>query len=281
MIRQGDNPSSVTALCQHAGISRQAFYKGEQERQRRQVDEQAVIELVRQERALQPRLGGRKLRVLLAPALEEMGLDLGRDRLFDLLREADLLVPPRPRRARTTDSRHRFGVYPNLLRQIEPAMAHQVWVADLTYVRTQQGFIYLSLLTDAYSRKIVGWHASDGLEAEGCRRALRMALAQLPAGARPIHHSDRGTQYCCADYVGELEQRGLAISMTEQNHCYENAQAERVNGILKEEYGLKACFKSKDLARQAIREAIVLYNERRPHQALRYRIPAQVHAEAA
>jgi transposase InsO family protein len=141
--------------------------------------------------------------------------------------------------------------------------------------------LYLSLLTDAGSRKIVGWHASDSLEAEGCLRTLQQALAQLPAGARPIHHSDRGTQYCCHAYVETLERRGLAISQTEVQHCYENAQAERVNGILKVEYGLEATFKSKALALVAIGQAIALYNGRRPHQALGYRIPAQVHAEAA
>ena len=263
------------------GFSRQAFYQGQQARQRQGVDQAAVVELVRRERALQPRLGGRKLKVLLAPALEERRIRLGRDRLFALLRRAGLLVPPRAARPHTTDSRHRFARHPNLLRHVEPSMPHQVWVADLTYVRTGEGFMYLSLLSDAHSRKIVGWQASDTLEAEGCLRALAMALGQLPQGCRPIHHSDRGTQYCCHAYTGQLRRRGLAISMTEANHCYENAQAERVNGILKVEYGLEARFGSKARALVAIREAITLYNERRPHQALGYRIPAEVHAAAA
>lgn len=276
-----DPPPTITALCARVGLSRQAFYKGQKRRQGQAVDQAAVVELVRRERAVQPRLGARKLRVLLAPALEALQIRLGRDRLFAILRRAGLLVPPRAARPRTTDSRHRFARHPNLLRHLEPSMPHQVWVADLTYVRTRQGFVYLSLLSDAHSRKIVGWQASDTLEAEGCLRTLKMGLAQLPAGSKPIHHSDRGTQYCCHAYTGQLQSRGLAISMTEHNHCYENAQAERVNGILKVEYGLESSFGSKALALAAIREAIALYNGRRPHQALGYRIPALVHAEAA
>lgn len=272
----------MAALCAHLGLSRQAFYKQRRQRQRRAVDAAAVVELVRRERALQPRLGGRKLRVLLREELAAMEIKLGRDRFFALLRQQELLVEPRrSARPQTTDSRHRFGVYPNLVRQIEPTQPHQVWVADLTYLRTRQGFLYLSLLTDAGSRKIVGWQASDTLEAQGCLKTLKMALLQLPAGCRPIHHSDRGTQYCCHAYIEELERHQLAISQTEVQHCYENALAERVNGILKLEYGLEGEFASKAQALAAIRQAIALYNERRPHQALGYRIPAAVHAQAA
>jgi len=277
----GKRPA-LKALCGRAGLSRQAYYKGERRRQRQAVDQAAVAELVRRERALQPRLGGRKLKALLGGEFLALGIQLGRDRFFVLLRQQNLLVAPRRcARPRTTDSCHRFRVHPNLVRHIEPSQPHQVWVADLTYIRSREGFLYLSLLSDAASRKIIGWHASDTLEAEGCRRALRMGLAQLPAGARPIHHSDRGTQYCCHDYIKALKTRGLAISMTEQNHCYENAQAERINGILKVEYALETDFGSKALALGAIEQAITLYNERRPHQALGYRIPAAVHAEAA
>lgn len=156
-------------------------------------------------------------------------------------------------------------------------MVHQVWVSDLTYVRTAEGFMYLCLVMDAYSRKIVGVDMSDCLEAEGCLRALDMALKQLPAGASPIHHSDRGTQYCCKQYIAALQNRSCAISMTEFNHCYENAKAERLNGILKGEYGLDQTFRSKAQAMRAAQQAVILYNEHRPHMALDYRMPAQVH----
>jgi putative transposase len=276
-----DKGLTVEGLCGRVGLSRQAFYKGEKRRRRQAVDRAAVAEVVRQERKLQPRLGGRKLLALLGPHLDEMGVQVGRDRFFDILREKELLVEPLRAKARTTDSRHFFHTWPNLLRHVEPTMAHQVWVGDLTDVRTLEGFLFLSLLTDGYSRKIVGHHASDTLEAEGCLMALRMALGQLPTEANPIHHTDRGIQYCCREYVEKLLGRGIAISMTEENHCYENAKAERVNGILKGEYRLDFIFPTKAAALEAIRQAIALYNERRPHQALGYRIPAEVHLEAA
>jgi transposase InsO family protein len=276
-----DKAVTVRALCLRAGLSRQAFYKGEKERQRHEVDAQAVAELVKAERKLQPCIGTRKLHVMVAPVLEEMGIVVGRDRMFEILREKDLLIERQPARAQTTDSRHFFHKWPNLLRQIEPTMAHQVWVGDLTYVRTCEGFLYLSLLTDGYSRKIIGYHANDTLEAEGCLKTLKMAINQLPDGAAPIHHTDCGIQYCCKDYIELLQQRQIAISMTEMNHCYENAKAERVNGILKGEYGLGCTFRSKKMALKAIDQAIALYNGRRPHQALGYQVPNVVHAKAA
>ena len=189
-----------------------------------------------------------------------------------------MLILRRRRFVKTTDSRHGFHVWPNLIRNVVPSMPHQVWVSDLTYIRTDEGFMYLSLVTDAFSRKIVGFDVSDSLEAAGCQRALKMALKQLPEGARPIHHSDRGTQYCCDAYTGLLRKRGCPISMTEVNHCYENALAERVNGILKSEYALGEGFRRKPQAVQATRQAVTLYNERRPHTSLDYRLPAEVHA---
>lgn len=280
-VQEGDAALSVQGLCGRVGMSRQAFYKGQKARQRKVVDAEAVVQAVVQERQLQPRLGVRKLRVVLAAKLAEMGVAVGRDRFFDLLRERDLLVERVQARARTTDSNHLFRTWPNLLRHVVPGQPHQVWVGDLTYVRTDEGFVYLSLLTDGFSRKIVGYHASDTLEAEGCLKTLRMAIGQLPAWATPIHHSDRGTQYCCGEYVKMASRRKIAISMTEENHCYENGKAERVNGILKGEYMLGSTFRTKALALQAVEQAIVLYNERRPHQALQYRTPAAVHAEAA
>lgn len=147
----------------------------------------------------------------------------------------------------------------------------------MTYIRTREGFLYLALVMDAWSRKIVGWHVGGTLEALGCLAAARMAMAELPASARPIHHSDRGTQYCCNDYVALLASRKLPISMTEENHCYENAKAERLNGILKEEYGLGGEFARKADVERAVRQAVTLYNERRPHTALAYRTPRAVH----
>lgn len=262
-------------------MSRQNYYKERRRRGRRQVDEELVVELVQRERRLQPQVGGRKLRWLLREELTEAEVWIGRDRFFELLRRHGLLLERRRRKAVTTDSRHGFRVYRNVLKDREIDQAHEAWVSDLTYVRTDEGFVYLSLISDKASRKVVGWEVSDRLEAEGCCRALRQALQQLPEGTRPIHHSDRGIQYCSQAYVELLERRGLEVSMTEINHCYENAQAERLNGILKQEYGLGGCFRTKEQARRAARQAIWLYNTRRPHLSLGYRTPEAAHRSAA
>jgi transposase InsO family protein len=272
---------TVEGLCALAGCSRQAYYKQRRCRSREWVDEQAILELVKRERCIQPKLGARKLLVLLSPELEEMGIFIGRDRFLVLLAEQELLVVRKCRTVQTTNSRHGFRMWPNRIRFIIVSMIHQVWLSDLTYVRTEEGFMYLCLVMDAYSHKIVGYDISDSLEADGCLRSLRLALEQLPPGARPIHHSDRGTQYCCNQYIAALERRGCPISMTEANHCYENATAERLNGILKDEYGLSYTFQSKAQAKMAAHQAVALYNCRRPHTSLQYRTPAAVHADCA
>lgn len=263
-------------------MSRQNYYAGRRRRERRQVDGDLVAGLVRKERQLQPRVGTRKLQVLLKEELVQAGVKLGRDRLFEELRQRDLLVKPKPAEyPRTTCSAHALPVFPNLIAELEVEKPNEVWVGDLTYLRTKEGFLYLSLLTDKRSRKIVGYHCGESLEAAGCLMALEMALADLPAEARPIHHTDRGTQYCSYEYVERLMARGLAVSMTERNHSAENALAERVNGILKGEYALAGEFPTKAQARRTVEQAIYLYNTRRPHTALNYQTPAQVHSLAA
>jgi putative transposase len=274
---------TVKGLCEAVSLSRQAYYQGRRAREQHVIDEAGVVELVRRERHLQPKIGGRKLRVLLRAEWEtEMGIRLGRDRFFKLLKEQGLLIERRRRSGpRTTDARHGFQKHPNLFRGQTWTGPHQAWVSDVTYVRTLEGWIYLWLISDAWSRKIVGYSAEETLEAEGGLRALAMAMGQLPEGARPLHHSDRGIQYCCQAYIERLEGRGMGVSMTEENHCYENGQAERVNGILKQEYGLGETFRTKAMSRAAAKEGIELYNTRRPHMSLGYRIPGQVHETAA
>lgn len=272
---------SIKRLCDFAGMSRQNYYAARRLRRRREVDEDMVIELVKHERRMQPRLGGRKVLHLIKPELEDAGVRIGRDRFFEVLAEHDLLVMPKLSSPRTTNSRHSLPVFTNLLEGKTLCGANEAWVSDLTYIRTDEGFMYAALITDAYSRKIVGAYISDSLEAEGCLRALEQALKDLPAGKAPIHHSDRGSQYCCHEYVERLRARGLAISMTQIMHCYENAQAERVNGILKQEYELDRCFRTKAQARAAFEQAVYLYNHCRPHLSLNYRFPADVHKEAA
>lgn len=259
-------------------MSRQNYYARRRHRRGREVDKQLVVGLVKGERQVQPRLGARKLRVVLKAELTKAGVKIGRDRFFDVLREAQLLVEPLPREyVRTTNSYHCLPVFRNKIQELEVTRANEVWVGDLTYIRTEEDFLYLALLTDKHSRKIVGYHCGDTLEAVGCLKALEMALEGLPAGAKPIHHSDQGSQYCCHEYVNRLVGQGLEISMTESNHCAENALAERMNGILKGEYGLGRRFKDKQTARLAVVQAVELYNRRRPHSKLGNRVPDEVH----
>lgn len=273
---------SVAAVCRKLRMSRQNFYARRRARRRRSIDEALVVELVQEERQVQPRIGTRKLQVMLKKDLEEAGVKIGRDRLFEVLRRKELLVAPRRSEFPcTTDAYHSLPLFTNQIKELELRLPNEVWVADLTYLRTQEGFVYLALLTDKVSRKIVGFHCGDSLEPAGCLEALEKALRDLPAGARPIHHSDRGSQYCCHAYVERLRECGLGVSMTETDHCAENALAERMNGILKSEYGLGMEFRSKADARLAVDQAVHLYNTRRPHTALKFKVPSEVHSLAA
>lgn len=268
---------TVQAVCRAAGLSRQAFYKAERRRERREIDEEAVEELVKAERRLQPRLGARKLLVVLRPELDAMGIRIGRDRLFALLKRRGLLLERKASRPRTTWVDLLRPAAPNLLKGMALTGPGQAWAADLTYVFTREGWAYASLLTDAFSRKIVGHALWPDLTLEGPMTALEKGLAGLPAGSFPLHHSDRGCQYASGPYRARLEAAGLAASMTEEDHCYENALAERVNGILKEEYGLGGEFADRAQARLTLEQAVLLYNTRRPHTSLGYLTPEAVH----
>jgi len=273
---------TVSAVCRQLGMSRQNYYARRQVRAAQAVDAGLITELVQAERRVQPRLGARKLRVVLKGALAKAGVQIGRDRFLKVLRHGGLLLEPLPKEyPRTTNSYHCLPVFANRVKDLEVRAPHEVWVSDLTYIRTEEGFLYLALVTDKFSRKIVGYHCGDTLEAVGCVSALKMALKDLPEWAHPIHHSDKGSQYCCHEYVNALGERGLPISMTEADHCAENALAERMNGILKGEYGLGQKLQTKAQARQMVKEGVWLYNTRRPHTALQYRTPAAVHNLAA
>jgi putative transposase len=269
---------SVSGLCRKLKMTRQNYYARRQQRQRRQVDGDLVAGLVKRERRLQPRLGTRKLCHLLKEEFKQAGVRIGRDRMFEELRKRDLLLAPIPAQyPHTTQSYHNLPVFRNLVKERVVQASNEVWVSDLSYLRTKEGYLYLALITDKFSRKIVGWHAGDTLEAVGCVRALERALKDLPAHRKPIHHSDQGSQYCCHEYVSRLQDHGLSISMTESNHCAENALAERMNGILKQEYGLGAEFATKAQARQSVDQSVWLHNTKRPHTALGYRVPEEVH----
>lgn len=270
----------MRGVCRKLGMSRQNYYTRRAFRKRRLVEEDLVVGLVKGERKLQPRLGVRKLMVLVKGSLTHAGVKLGRDRFFEVLREHHLLLKrKRSESPRTTQSYHLLPVFTNVIKGGEYSHPNEVWVVDLTYIRTEEGFLFLALLTDKVSRHIVGYHCSDSLESIGCQKALEMALKQLPEGRKVIHHSDRGCQYCCHEYVAMALKREVTMSMTEVDHCAENAMAERMNGILKGEYNLDQRFKTKDQARKAVTQAIYLYGNRRPHGKLNNQFPIQVHAQ--
>jgi len=239
------------------------------------------VEMVRKERKEQPRVGGRKLHEALQPSFKAADLKIGRDYLFDILREHEMLIKRKKATCRTTFSHHRFYTYKNLVKNMLVTRQNQVWVSDITYIRTVSGFCYLALITDLYSRKIVGYDISDSLELAGCLRALKKALRHARPATGLVHHSDRGFQYCSNQYVDELKKHGILISMTEENHCYENAIAERVNGILKDEFYLDQCFYSTYHACNAAKNAIEIYNSKRLHLSLGYKTPNMVFENVA
>lgn len=242
-----------------------------------------VLALVCQIRKRLPRLGCIKILKRIRPALAQQGLTIGRDRFFTMLGEAGLLIyPRRPYHPRTTNSNHWLEKYANLISNIEVTRPNQVWVSDITYIRIEPQFRYLSLISDLYSHKIVGYAFSDNLSHVGPVQALEQALRQRtaqPDGSYLplIHHSDRGVQYCCEPYVARLKKHQVAISMTENGDPYENAQAERLNGILKYEFDIIQGFQSHELAVRQIKQAIEAYNEERPHASIDYLTPTQAH----
>ena len=259
-------------------MSPQNYYARRSARARRQVDRELVFELVRVERQQQPRLGVRKLYHLIGPELKAAGVKLGRDGLFAALRQASLLVPrKRSEWPKTTRVDRNLPVFKNLLKGRKVTGPNQVWVADITYLRTEEAFVFLALIADYWSRKIVGYHLGQTLETVLVLKALAMALQGLKGKARPIHHSDRGCQYASHAFVRAARAAGLPMSMTQEHHSAENAVAERLNGILKQEYGLDETFATGTQARRASGQAILLYNTRRPHTALGMATPETVH----
>ena len=257
------------------GISRQAYYKrihSEIDRASRNSVAQAMVQQVR---LSQPKLGTRKLHHLLKDQFVQAGLKLGRDGLFDALRRAHMLVRPRRSYHKTTDSKHWLYKHPNLVKdRPKPTMAEQLWVADITYIDTVPG--YLSLITDAYSRRIMGHHLHASLHTDGVLKALRMALQQRKTDRHLVHHSDRGIQYCAEAYQRVHRRHGVTCSMTDGYDCYQNALAERVNGILKNEL-LTAKPQDLEQASIMIDQAVRIYNHQRPHLALQYKTPDEVH----
>ena len=273
--------ASIEQTCQCFDLHRDAYYKLKKRIIKQKSIESQVLKLVNEERIEQPRVGTRKLHETLSPVFTLQGIDVGRDKLFDILREHEMLIRRKKAYCKTTNSHHRFHKYNNIIKDLVVSKPNQVWVSDITYIRTINGFCYLALITDLYSRKIVGYDISNSLELAGCLRALKKAL-RLAGGANGlIHHSDRGIQYCSKQYVNQLKKRKIKISMTEENHCYENAVAERVNGILKDEFYLDQTFFSLKHAACASKNAIKIYNSKRLHLSLNFKTPDYVYKSVA
>jgi putative transposase len=236
-----------------------------------------LLVCVKDIRKLHTKLGTIKLRAELREEIRKCGRGFGRDKFFDLLRHHNLLVKRRGKYAITTNSDHPFYKHKNWLKGISISSPDEAWVSDITYLRTQGGFVYLSLVTDVYSRKIVGWDVNMSLAVEGAVKAVKKAISQCSGTKNLIHHSDRGIQYCCHAYTGLLKKNGIKISMGEAGNCYDNAIAERVNGILKHEYLLDNEFADYEQAVEAAAQAIYLYNYERPHFSLGLKKPTEVY----
>lgn len=266
-------------MCRQLGYSKQAYYKSKTNQQGKRCYRNTVKQKVLSIRRHLPRLGTRKLYHLLQEEFKQENISMGRDKLFDLLRQECLLVGKKRRYTKTTNSNHWMRKYPDLIKGLSITHPEQIWVADITYLSIEKGFIYLHLVTDAYSKQIMGYCLSDTLAATASIKALQMALGKRVYKTKIIHHSDRGLQYCSTGYVGLLEQNEIGISMTQDGNPYDNAIAERVNGILKDEFLLDDVMSNFDEAKKQTDQAILCYNNKRPHLSCQMLTPIQMHSQ--
>lgn len=270
---------SLAKACDFMGLSRQSIYQAEQRHRQREASLEPVRAMVLEIRQRLPRLGTRKLYYLLKPELLREGIKLGRDGLFEYLRQQRMLIAPKRSYTKTTHSKHWMRKHPNLLADLKLHRPEQVFVSDMTYLESDEGVHYLSLVTDACSRKIMGHKLSHDMRAVHPNAALKKAVAQRVTDAPLIHHSDRGLQYCSALYQETLAKSRIQPSMTDGYDCYQNALAERINGILKQEFLLYRCKSFAELKR-LVEESIDAYNRLRPHLSLGMKTPEEVHKKA-
>lgn len=267
----------VRYFCALFGKSRQAYYEQINSADNQGFKDTLTLKLVAEIRNDLPRCGTDKLHFMLQGAFKEHGIKMGRDALYELLGRHGQLIRYRRRRPYTTDSNHPYRKYPNLIRDLQLTAPGQLWVSDITYIRLVQGFAYLSIITDAYSHKIVGYKLHPTLHSQGAIDALLMAQKDAKRKPGLIHHSDRGIQYCCTDYVTMIDHLDIQLSMTEKGDPYENAIAERVNGILKIEFLLEQTFPNLDEASKAVDIAVKNYNHLRPHLSCDKMTPIMAH----
>ena len=272
---------SLGRFCRLLGLTRQSYYQHFWQQEQSAFEEELVLSEVLIIRKKHRRMGGRKLYELLNPFLLEHQIKMGRDRLFDVLSANYLLIKLRKKQSITTNSFHRFKKYPNLIRNFIPSSPNQLWVSDITYWRIKERFLYISFITDAYSRKIVGYHLGDSIQTSQTIQALQLAILNLTVEGKNnlylTHHSDRGTQYCSNEYVTLLENNNIGISMTENGDPLVNAIAERVNGIIKEEYLNDYQVDNLKEAKELLDAVVQLYNNERPHMSIGNHTPNHVH----
>lgn len=262
------------------GKTRHALYDHLWRIEETTIRDEIILQLIEKIRKDLPRLGTRKLLFLLRPELLSHGLKVGRDELFDLLSEHNMLIRQRKKRVITTDSTHNMRKYGNLIKTLLIERPEQVWVSDITYIRLKSEWAYLSMITDAHSKKIMGFSFRRDMSAQGCVDALTEALSNRAyRSSRLIHHSDRGAQYCSKEYVDLLRLNGIAISMTEKGDPYENPLAERMNNTLKNEFNLHSSNLSFEQTHLLVKQHIVAYNTLRPHDSCDYLTPAAAHLQ--
>ena len=267
---------TITSACELFGVSRQVYYRSKRALNKGQGRASKVIDLVMSIRHQMPRIGTRKLYYILEEQMRELGV--GRDKLFSILKANHMLIKPKKNYRTTTDSYHRFRKHKNLIDGILPNRPEQIWVSDITYIGSRGNHRYLALVTDAYSKKIVGHDISTSLNANGAIRALKMGLRKRKYRSESlIHHSDRGLQYCCDDYQQLLKNEKIKCSMTESYSPYTNAIAERVNGIIKHEFNIEKYDVKLPVLKDLIKESIKTYNENRPHLSCYMKTPVQMH----
>ena len=283
LLREECKEFGLGTLCGLFGYSRQSYYKRSDNEFAADAVEPLIVERARSYRKDNPGLGCSKLYLIIRRMFEDTGCMPGRDAFIEILRKNGLMVHVRRRRHyRTTDSNHHYRKYPNLIADVVPMRPNEIWVSDITYVETEEGVCYLSLITDAYSHKIVGWAVGPTLETTYPLQALQMALATIDGdtAGRLIHHSDRGCQYCSDAYVSELKSRGIGISMTQSGDPLENAVAERANGILKTEWLYKMSIATRDECRDELERIICFYNTERPHMSIGMQTPEVAHTQS-
>lgn len=269
---------SIAQSCRLLGVTRQSYYQYQRVTERKILQEEIVVQLFKEVRKRLPKAGGKTIHPMLKDDLKRMDIKLGRDGFFDVLRSNNLLLKRRKRRVWTTNSNHGLRIYPNLIREIDIDKPNQVWVSDITYWRVGEDFFYICLVTDSYSKKILGYNVSNSLEGINALRALKMAIAQASFPLRQvIHHSDRGIQYCSKKYTQTLKANHIKISMAARGNPLENPVAERINGTIKNDFLCHYKVQNLSQARAALDKAVWIYNNERPHSSVENLTPSQAH----